>query len=1117
MGVRNSSASPRSFAVPDTPTRTAPPGDSHIRFEPATGGWSAPPLLRDDPTADAPIARPNSPDLPAGGADRLQVLGEIARGGMGVVLKARDPDLGRDLAVKVLRLDQADNATAVQRFVEEAQVSGQLQHPGIVPVYDLGRFADGRPFFSMKLVKGQTLSALLADRPAPTHDRGRFLQVFGQIAQTVAYAHAKGVIHRDLKPANVMVGAFGEVLVMDWGLAKVLPRGGVADEERALTGRIAKPADDEPSVIHTARTGSGPGSGSETVAGSVLGTLSFMPPEQAGGEVDKLDERADVFGLGAILCVVLTGAPPYVGDTAEKVRLLAVRGKLADAFARLDGCGADAELVALCKRCLAPEREDRPRHAGEVAAAVAGYLGGVEERARRAEVDRAAADARAAEQRRKRKYQAGLAAAAVLQVGLAGAGAVVRQNQRAERAREEVARREQDAAKLAQAEQAVADADAAVRAGRPADARAALEKVDGLVAGLPDPGPAAARAADLRRDLALLAGLELAVRDARLSRVEGDVGEADRKRVTAKLTDALRAVGVDPAAQPPEAVAAALAARPTKAEVQAALLAWRRLTAPPADDPLAVAAAKLDPAPDQQADAVAKLVAAGDADGLAKFTAGLDPAAVEPAWAVTLAWKLDRLGRRQPAVAFLDRVLAHRPDNYPALIALLDLHWTAKPAAWPAIARLTTAAAGLRPTDPLLAYYHGCTLRRTGDPVAAVEPLRRAVALDPKQPYYHNELGETLYQLGRVPEAMISFARSARVSTACHSCLVNYTGLVRKEGKLAATVAEVAAEVAAAPADLFARTLYGYLLIEAGRPDDALAEFRAVNDRQPHAGLYGIGYAYRSAGRLDEAIGTFTEVVKHAPGDDNLWFLLGNLLRYKARFPEAVEAYKRALALNPKFAWAADNMGFALKDAGRLEEAIAACQQAVANGRAVAQRRVDDLKGLAALDPKLTAVRGGSPPPTDPDQLVRLARLCYYRKCYALGADLFAAARAAGWKDTATYYRPEAAATAARAGLGEGDPAAPPADRPRYRKQAHALLTAQFVTWQRSAKAGTGAEAGNARRAFRYWLDLPDFARLREPAKLAALPAAERAEWEALWAKVRAAVAELGKVGGEEV
>src|SRR5262249_11280301 len=156
----------------------------------------------------------------------------------------------------------------VRRFVEEAQIGGQLQHPGVVPIYELGTFADRRPFFSMKLVKGRTLAELLSERESPRDDLPRFLALFLQVAQTVAYAHARGVIHRDLKPSNVMVGAFGEVQVMDWGLAKVLPRGGLVDDAQAGKARR------EETVIATARSGSKDSDLSR--AGSVMGTPAYM-------------------------------------------------------------------------------------------------------------------------------------------------------------------------------------------------------------------------------------------------------------------------------------------------------------------------------------------------------------------------------------------------------------------------------------------------------------------------------------------------------------------------------------------------------------------------------------------------------------------------------------------------------------------------------------------------------------------------------------------------------------------------------------------------------------------------------------------------------------------------
>ena len=208
----------------------------------------------------------------------------------------------------------------------------------------------------------------------------------------MAYAHVRGVIHRDLKPSNIMVGSFGEVQVMDWGLAKVLPQGGVADDEGA--GRIR-----HETVIRTGRTGT---DAELSQAGSVMGTPAYMPPEQASGDIDRLDERADVFALGSILCEVLTGQPAFTGRTVGEIHRKAARGDLADAFGRLDACGADAELAGLARDCLACEPEDRPRNASVVTERLTAYLAGVQERLRTAELARVEAQARAEEEAKRR-------------------------------------------------------------------------------------------------------------------------------------------------------------------------------------------------------------------------------------------------------------------------------------------------------------------------------------------------------------------------------------------------------------------------------------------------------------------------------------------------------------------------------------------------------------------------------------------------------------------------------------------------------------------------------------------------------------------------------------------
>ncbi len=372
--------------------------------------------LRDPPGEKGKVEQPTSQEVPKGENDsRYQLFGEIARGGMGAIIRGRDTDLGRDLAIKVLLDSQKDRPEAVQRFVEEAQIGGQLQHPGIAPIYELGQFSDQRPYFTMKLVKGETLAAILARRKDPKTEHAKLIGIFEQICQTMAYAHSKGVIHRDLKPANIMVGAFGEVQVMDWGLSKVLGAGGVADEKKSLDKHR------DVSVIQTRRSTGSDGSGSvgsNTQKGTAMGTPAYMPPEQAIGEVDRLDERADVFGLGAILCEMLTGKPPYVAANATELMRMATRGKLDDCLARLDVSGAELELLQLTKQALSVEPEDRLRDAGEFASRITAHLEGVQERLKQAELARVEAQTRAEEERRRKKLY--VAIAAMLVVGALG-------------------------------------------------------------------------------------------------------------------------------------------------------------------------------------------------------------------------------------------------------------------------------------------------------------------------------------------------------------------------------------------------------------------------------------------------------------------------------------------------------------------------------------------------------------------------------------------------------------------------------------------------------------------------------------------------------------------------
>jgi serine/threonine protein kinase len=280
-------------------------------------------------------------------------LGErLARGGMGVVYAAMDEKLGRRVALKVLDAPDQSGQLA-RRLIREAQVLAQLEHPGIVPVHDVGTLRDARVFYTMKFVEGRRLDEHVRTVPS-TPDR---LRLFLRICEAVASAHARGVLHRDLKPANVMIGLFGEVLVLDWGLAKLLHEpvgdGAISNGDRGtlLTSAAASAGNGADTTEHSAVTGQG----------AVMGTPGFMSPEQARGENNRVDERSDIFSLGAVLRFLISGDS---NDTT--------------------GVGTlDKSLEAVCSKALAAEPVDRYTSALELSRDIERYLDGLSVSARK--------------------------------------------------------------------------------------------------------------------------------------------------------------------------------------------------------------------------------------------------------------------------------------------------------------------------------------------------------------------------------------------------------------------------------------------------------------------------------------------------------------------------------------------------------------------------------------------------------------------------------------------------------------------------------------------------------------------------------------------------------------
>jgi serine/threonine protein kinase len=278
---------------------------------------------------------------------RYRLVERVARGGMGVVYAAEDEKLERRVALKVLDVPGTDGDLA-NRLIREARVLARLEHPGIVPVHDVGVLADGRVFYTMKFVEGQRLDKYI-ESVSSTPDR---LRIFLRICDAVAFAHARGVLHRDLKPANIMVGSFGEVLVMDWGLAKILRGRSPAqpqniDPDATIFEKSKPPANSNASTEIV----------SVTAHGTVMGTPGYMSPEQARGDVEHLDARSDIFSLGALLRFLLTG------DS---------RGLTGKSEPRLE-----KSLEAICSKAAAQSPADRYATVPELALDVSRYLDGL--------------------------------------------------------------------------------------------------------------------------------------------------------------------------------------------------------------------------------------------------------------------------------------------------------------------------------------------------------------------------------------------------------------------------------------------------------------------------------------------------------------------------------------------------------------------------------------------------------------------------------------------------------------------------------------------------------------------------------------------------------------------
>ncbi len=1063
------------------------------------------------PTTTPPSADPSVRRVGPDG--RYEIAGELGRGGMGVVYEARDLRLGRTVALKALRDDLRATPERIQRFIEEAQIAGQLQHPGIVPVHDLETARDEIRFFTMKLVSGETLKERLATRETLQDRRERFLRTFLSICEALAYAHARGVIHRDLKPSNVMVGSFGEVHVMDWGLAKVL-------------GRELAPRPADESSIFTVRRADG---GIDSLGGTVMGTPAYMSPEQARGEAERVDRRSDVFALGAILCEILTGQPPYVGTDPRTVHALALRADLSQAHARLDVCGADAALVALTRACLSEDPGRRPDDASMVAQGVADHLASLEAQVQAAHVQAASSEASARHERHVRKLTLALGTAAVLVCAGAAAAYSWVTSARADRERETAAAvldalgrangLRDRALSLPEAEraptlaQALAAADEAGRVGAAAAAPKDVQlRAQSAVLSLRDALAAAEEAA--RRDER---GRVLAARLEEVRALRAQV--EDPARQAHEYDEAFRAFGVDVSTMAPAEVAKRLDGPHLGAPIATAFDWWavaahRAKTASgPSSDTLLEIGKLLDPDPKRQA--IRRALHANDVVAMTTLADPSNLVDLPPATAELLADAVGRVVGRAEAVRLFRIIRRDHPGDVWANVGLsswldpeveaealeardcLSVAVVLAPSNDVFQVNLASVSFGLhdverarrlidsvltRRQDIAVAWFVRAQILGLAKDAAGEEAaLRRGIACDPRSGVAHNNLGALLSAQGRIDDALREFDECARVAPTHTLSRSNALRLLVRAGRAAEAEPRAVAAVAACPKDAEVREAAAQVLDALGRSSDGL--------------------------RLSQ------EAVALEPDNVNVIIAYGNRLVTRGDILGGEKAYRRVLALAPAHAMALTNLAQLLRHRGRYDEAFDLIDRAEAAGGKCpeAGRTWGDLKLAcregAATERRIQRVLLGIDVPSDDAAWDALLRHAASRDAAVLEARLWEARLHQAKPDPtsgARFYR-RASMVAIRAAFGPGDETAAlsETDRAHWRDASRTWLSAQTDVWAETVRREDGIMP-DVRTDRDVPLRAADFAPVREPASLEHLPPAEADAWRALWARIRA-------------
>ncbi len=701
-----------------------------------------------------------------------------------------------------------------------------------------------------------------------------------------------------------------------------------------------------------------------------MGTPAYMAPEQACGAVDRMDERTDVFGLGGILCTILTGKPPYDKPTPLEQTRQAERGDLGEAFARLDACGAEAELVELARACLSAEQSQRPRDAGVVALGMTEHRAGVQERLREAELERAAAQARAGSERKARRLTAALAAAVLALTLLGGSGLVLHEREHAEEA-DRVSRTErevegylQEAVRLRERARAappeeVAPWTAALAAARLASG-AADEGLRRRVQELLDElGPA-------EQDRAMTARLE----QVRLQQAELKDNRFDIQAAGPDYAAAFKDYGIDVLALPAEEAARLLRGRAILAELAAALGDWVRLADPKQREQLLKVLRLADPDPWRQRlrDALARQ----DRKTLEILARDPEAERLPASTLYLLGAALGAVGEHADAIRLLRRAQQLHPRDF-WLNFQLASELTNQPVPQPDEAvRFYSAALALgrhtagvylglgnalgqkRADDEATAAYREAirlqpdfaiahraladVLRRTHHEDEARAELREAVRLKPDYYEAYNNLGVVLSDRGELEEATKAYRRAIELNADYGSPHHNLAVILDRRGRLDDAIAECRAALHADSQFAEPYNTLGTLLEKKGRPDEAIESYREtirLRKKMPRSEAHlamsysNLALAYLSKHDTDKAIASLREAIRYTPGNAALHTKLGDILLGQRQFGPAIRAYREAVRLDPDRSGAWMNLGVALTGTGALDEAVAAFDEMI--------------------------------------------------------------------------------------------------------------------------------------------------------------------------------------------